>query len=413
MENDEYVYSCIFWTSHPITNLPDIIQSMRLLYFEWSGRILYNGLFLQSLLFFGKIYTALVSALCFSLLGVVMIQLNGIKTKFNKSDVVFYALFCLLVWFFLPDIASIIWITGSANYLWPFIFLFLFLFPYINIVKQINAKKSIFPYVFPLIAIIAGLSTEIFSAIGGVSVLGLLFIAMKRKIRIPKHLWIGLIFFIIGTIILFFAPGNFRRAAADPSASILSNFSVSAHMLYHNYFYQIIIVLAILIFLFLWNHFSKNKKDLSIVYAIFAGSILSVVMVAFTPEFYDRALIPALIVIFMLILYLAKSFIKEKVINNRFFLIAVLLLVVVMFISQFQVMGVYSDINTQMMERDKIIHDNLLKGVANIDVPPLKMTASRYVHKSDISTDSDNVYNKILAVYWGAKSIALNGNDTN
>lgn len=406
MANDEYAYSCVFWTSQRITNLSDIINSMQNLYMGWSGRIIYNGLFLQSLLFFGKTFIALVSAFTFSLLGLLIFQFNGIRTSFTKKDFILCALFYAVIWFALPDFASILWITGASNYLWPFIFLFLFVLPFIYNMKQIRAKSTVFPYIYPAVAFIAGLSTEIFFTLGGVAALLLLIISKKRKIQIPKHLWIGFILFIAGAVILLAAPGNFARAAAHNS-TLWTNLLTAVVILYKNYLFQIVFIFAAIIILFVVNRRSGHKQDQSAAYALLAGALLSVIMVWFTPEFSDRVLIPAAIVILIVVFYMANSALKPVFIQNKFVFCTSIAIAAVMAFSQLQILSTYSNINAQMINRDSVIRSEIAKGIQNISLPPVQITAGRYVHYTDITQDPNTDYNSFLALYWGVNSIVL------
>ena len=122
------------------------------------------------------------------------------------------SLICILIFSIPTEVfsASISWITGSYNYLWPVSSLLLTILPFKNsIFKEEFNKKWYFLLIFTAIL---GANMEQASLIMFVFafITNIYIVVRDKKIRID--LVIFNIFIAINTAVLFLAPGNYERS---------------------------------------------------------------------------------------------------------------------------------------------------------------------------------------------------------
>lgn len=193
---DEYNYSFITWSQTRISSLYDILQSQKLLYFNWTGRILVHSL-IQILLFIPKYFYAILNSLVFCAFIYLIISISNFKHSLNKV-LLSTSLIVLLIPVFGE---TCIWISGSINYLWPSV-LFLLLINLLNSSKKLS--------LILLIAFLAGVSQEIV-LVGGF--IYLLFNLFTNKFE--KRFLLIFLSFLLGGILLISSPGNFLRASSS------------------------------------------------------------------------------------------------------------------------------------------------------------------------------------------------------
>lgn len=192
---DDYGYS--------ISNgIVDIISKEVVQYFTWNGRSVAH-LIARFFLSMPKIVFDIANSLVFTYF------LNLIY-KFVTTDEDNYILFILItlsVFLFVPFFGqTILWETGSCNYLWMCTLVLQFLYFYRRNDKNIN-----FILLF-LLGICAGWSNE---NTGGACILIALIFTIKNYFEnklIKKELIFGLMGAIIGFLLLVLAPGNAVRA---------------------------------------------------------------------------------------------------------------------------------------------------------------------------------------------------------
>lgn len=192
---DEYNYSNITWTNTRISSLSDIITSQKILYLNWTGRILLHSL-IQLFLFIGEPSFSIINSLIFCAFIYLISDL-----VFPKKTPYHLLLIFSIIWIFTPMFGeTTIWISGSINYLWPST-LFLLL---LNLYSKKNTKT---PWLM-LIAFITGISHEMIFICGGAYLLLDLCINNFNRKKILVFLC-----FLIGGLFLILAPGNFLRAS--------------------------------------------------------------------------------------------------------------------------------------------------------------------------------------------------------
>ncbi|PRR83064.1 DUF6056 family protein [Clostridium vincentii] len=192
---DEYNYSHITWTNTRISSLSDILTSQKILYFNWTGRIIVHSL-IQLFLFIGGNTFPIVNSFVFCIFIYLISNL-----VFSKKTPYLLLIIFAIVWIFTPMFGeTIVWLSGSINYLWPST-LFLLL---LNIYSKNNSKTPL----LMIIAFITGASHEMIFICGGAYLLLDLCISKFNHKKILTFLC-----FLIGGLFLILAPGNFLRVS--------------------------------------------------------------------------------------------------------------------------------------------------------------------------------------------------------
>lgn len=197
---DDYAYA----TSHSIL---DIFSNEYIQYMNWGGRSVAHIL-ARFFLMIPKIIFNLMNSLCFLVLTIA-IYLHAIGRKEWNHPYIFLCIVCLII-LFVPSFGqTILWLTGSCNYLWMSTFIFVFLLPFR---LNLDAKNpSLHMISLCILGILAGWSNE--NSGGGVILMMLLMIGYRLIKHYPiKHYVIAMLFSCIGFILMILAPGNYVRA---------------------------------------------------------------------------------------------------------------------------------------------------------------------------------------------------------
>lgn len=309
-----------------INSITDILNSQYLHYFEWGGRSV-NHIIAQLLLYIGSPINKIINSLAFILLLLVLSLLSKKKTSPLRVSTVLLIL--LLFFFTIPALGStILWITGSANYLWGTLILLLFIIPYKNYVesesKSIN-NQSYFKTIYLFFGgIIAGWTNE--NTVASVIFILVFFIYYLKKEKKKIHIWVytGVIGLILGFSSMIFAPGNFERYKVSISELGLTEHSrleliikqflgAVSGILFYTYPLFFILILTFIIYLF-YGKRDTRRGVLSLTF--FIASILSLLAMSLSPSFPERAWFGIICfhIISIVILYNSVNF-ENKLLN--------------------------------------------------------------------------------------------------
>ena len=228
-------------------SFPQYLDYFLNFYFTWGGRV-WGEVLTQAFLhmprvIFNILNTVAYLALVFMIFKIILHGAADKKSPFSSLLIFAYVSFMLM--FCLPAFGQdMLWITGSANYLW------LALIPvcmtlFLQKAQEIDNARMGLPVVFvalPL-AFMSGWSSEGFSS--GLVFTGcvLTFFAWRTGSGDKRFLCISSAAMLAGMLILWLAPGNFTRAAAEfavksNDGSYFSPFSFLKR-LWHNFLYLV------------------------------------------------------------------------------------------------------------------------------------------------------------------------------
>lgn len=277
-----------------VQGIGDILERQCEHYFLWGGRTVVH-IIAQLLLFIPAYVADIVNSIAFLFCAYLMyLHILGRK---KKHDVILFALILALMWLLQPAFGeSILWLTGSANYVFGMILVLLFMLPYrMYEGAEVREKSSVLKAVlaFPC-GVIAGWTNENTAAAMLVMVCLFLLYYKVNKWRIPYWAVVGLIGAIVGYVIMILAPGNHVR-----SVVIGLEFELTAKNLFSGFFlgtrsfveYLGVFNLFGLIFLMLNRYFDKEKSAETImIYLLYMlGVLASIYVMVFSPLFPPRA----------------------------------------------------------------------------------------------------------------------------
>ncbi|URN84654.1 DUF3329 domain-containing protein [Acetobacterium wieringae] len=405
---DDFVYTFIFATSTPVMSFGDIVTSQISYYMTWGGRVVAETL-TQLFMFLGKDVFDVANSLCYIVFCLTVYFLAvGRRIRFELL-----LLTTILVWFFIPMFGqTVMWLTGSCNYLWCGTIILLAILPFrLYEEKQTKLLNSIW---FALLMIplffISGITNE--NTAGGMILIMLLYcgVNIKRKIRIPAFAYTGLLFSIAGFLCMLFAPGNSLRVAnesavAEVTMMVGSNPLITrlSYFAYNLYALMPLVILAAIAFVML-----RNEKDRKawVNFGIFtvAAAAAMFVMLA-PPKFPPRAMfgLAAFLIIAVVYAFGQLEMTEERI---RKFVIIPGLAVLLFYIMSWGYVGIDAiTVNKQYVARVQIIEEHQNEALIQVpEIVPLSSHNGMYGLK-DVQLDPNHWVNRALADYFGVPNI--------
>lgn len=319
-----FLYGDDYWMKSDVSNLFDLIKYTGAFYFYSGGRLfsvacqyLFSGVLGDH-----RIWYAIVNTLFFVLCMVTCGRL--IKDK-KEGSISIVLLFALLFWFLCPvPKNTLFWIAGSPTYMWANTLSFLFLLFYLRYQDgNFSGSGKLGLFVLAFLA-----ASEFITA---ASISGAFAVYYAFNIKKLKGNAVPLVIgFIVGSLFLLLAPGNFRRAAWDhESASLLDVGNLLHHPLWEIAKYRALwIFLAVLVFGLIKNKVAvKNWIRNNAVLLLSLGWSVIACSVVFRPIrrafFFTETLSIVLALKFLYDNYDLKGVARNVVITLLFVLFAV------------------------------------------------------------------------------------------
>lgn len=207
---DEFNYSHITWTTTRISSFSDILVSQKILYLNWTGRILAH-FFIQLFLYVNHIFYPICNALVFCIFVYSILKLSDTKVNYITVGGCF-----AVTWLFLPVFGeTTIWLSGSLNYLWTVALLFCMFMVY----KNIDKIKSYTLIV--VVSFLAGFTHENTAFLGSSF---LFYSFLLKRDNLSKRLT-SIISFFCGVGALLLAPGTLNRAGSEHASFAINVFA--------------------------------------------------------------------------------------------------------------------------------------------------------------------------------------------
>lgn len=401
-----------------IGGFKDILESQYNHYFNWGGRTIVH-IIAQFLLWIGTPYNDILNTLVYVLLICLIYFICNKGRAINVMVLVFGS---TLVWFFTPRFTpDILWITGSANYMWGTFIVLLFLYPYISYVFEDKANDNFLKSVlFFICGIIAGWINETISTTAVLLVI--IFIIYYKKYRtLPRWSILGLAGLCIGCTIMLLAPGNQMRAelvfAQHPYLAEMTLFETFSsrllEMLSYKYLYymlppSILFLCMLLIYLKLGKRQEEKYRSkilfISILFLL-AGQFSFFIMIV-SPVFPLWAMFGTVLFIIMgiIILYANTEF-KYPVLSYLNVLLIVMLigLYSIDYYRKYPSLKLISDI---YKEREKSLEEQKSKGIEDIIFTKKIVVHSKFEYQ-DLHPDSWMWINNKYAFYYNVRTVRV------
>lgn len=295
-----------FWWTDDIDSQHDLLHSFsdllnrtRVSYLGWSGLWLvkfFQHLFCNMLQDHRWCFDVANSVLFLAHL-VICGRLVTIQTK--EKPMFFSFVFALLFWFLCPiPSETLFWAVGSIGYMWTNVLIFIFLYLFL---KYKDANNSFVCKVFVFLFSIVSAS----NIIPCVSICGAFVVYYCTHIRELKGNAIPFVAgFVIGTLIILFAPGNFVRAAE--SENYFSFIDKFKNVLFHpireivkyKAFWLLVMVMVFGCIKKKWVVKSWLKDNVILVYAL--GWSIIAFSVVFQPDVRALTFTEALSIVMMM-----------------------------------------------------------------------------------------------------------------
>ncbi len=287
---DDFVYSFIYQTNQRLTSISDVFYSQYLHYYKWGGRSVVHFIAQSLLLTNNSLTIDIINSLGF--IGFILVLHYHIIGKL-KGEISILIISFTFTWFFQPVFAeTILWVTGSSNYLWGTLIILLFLLPYrlYKSKEESMLRSTVFSILMFIGGIIGGWTNENTAAAMIVMVLCVILYCKLNKQKIPVWMYTGLIGAIIGYVTMIIAPGNFARAEGTSISPFLIIYRISTYtQRFVTYLGLLNLAITILMIVYVKINSNNRKAVLSHVLIYFIGIFISIYIMVASPGFPARA----------------------------------------------------------------------------------------------------------------------------
>lgn len=419
LQADDWGYSFIFNEANQhterIQSIFDILVSQYNHYFGWGGRSVVHFI-AQFLLFIDIRIADLLNSIAYICLFIMVYK---IINKGKKPNAGLFILLNIVIWLIQPAFSMVIlWLTGSANYVWGALLLVLFIYPYYSFYLNKKSKDSVPKGIlFFLWGILSGWTNENSSLAMIFLLISLMCYLRYQKIKLPKWAVFGIVGACIGCAVMILAPGNMVRS------SILSyNFGlleVSSFKLFKIRLYNLfnagavrlslfLIIYMFFLFMYLKKGEMKNKIDIVFVSFAFFVSALVGFVVLYPVPYFPRDVWTGIHIFFFIaigILYVNTSFntLLMKICRSAIFLV-----LIAAFINYF--VGFYKEVDyfsIKTKERVLFVEQEKAKGKEDIIIPEQIILPQGSSLNDPLSYDKDYWTNILFAHYYNLHSVRL------
>lgn len=416
LHSDDWMYSFVFYEEPVrfINGVGDIFISQYNHYLYWGGRNVVH-IIDQFLLYISPVKREIINSLAFVFFIWVIYKTSLSKNKLSISAILF-AFF--LVWIALPTFPqTVIWITGSSNYLWGTLIVLFFLYFYIDYLYSEEMKNStIKNLLFLFGGIIAGWTNENL-VVAFLFILVVFFLILKaNKIKIPQWSIWGFCGVCIGCVFMLVAPGNFIRSQETYVALGLDQkgfgdaliFKARNIYLIYKYIPTVIGLIGAYILCLLIYIFSQKNKDIKVLlisFIFFAAAQISALAMIASPIFPVRAsfCLHAFMIVAICTLYFNYSL--DTVLKKSLNIIVITCLCIV-FVSTYSSLYKFTEyLSGRYVERERNIESQKDKGISDIILKEEAIILPGEFDFEDITDQSDSWRNSICADYYKVKSI--------
>ncbi len=340
-------------------------------YMTWTGRSTAH-IIARTFLMMPKIIFNLCNSACFAYLAWIL-NVNGTGTvNVDSRKYMFTALLLFLTVPFFGQ--TVLWETGSCNYLWTAAIIFTFLSMYTC--RERNSRKLNIFLMF-LFGVLAGWTNE---NTGGALIMMVCFVLVFRRTEHQKNpLWMyaGLAGCVIGLAVMVLAPGNSVRGA-DFSASSgyayeLIHAVTSGIKIFVSYPGQLIewILLAVLTALFIVQNKDRRVLKYALAYTVCGVAAVYAMTVTHIRLVYDRSMFGSTLFLICAVIMLADQISFDEGTEKK---AAVVLLSAMYLFSAFRYVYTCADLTyTRYLytKREKWVADQKNAGNLNPVVPQL------------------------------------------
>ena len=287
---DDFAYKFFFQGSYPepgqrVINTLSIPQSMMNHYQIWNGRIVAHSVAQFFMQFPSKVPFDIANSLVYlGMMWLILLIIGKVSHLSIHLPVVVLLFFYL--WFFIPAFGqTVLWLSGSCNYLWMSLIYLGFIY-FIISTKAFNLKTAIIAVV---LGVLTGAANENSSLASLCIVLMIAVVRLFKNKKIDWNAVLGVAFGIAGFLFVVFSPGlKSGLPASNGFQSFQHNMARTSYLFTSKYLW---IYLGILLLLLVGWKAGKIDVDSFILVVIFMiGQQLALFMMMFATDFPIRSL---------------------------------------------------------------------------------------------------------------------------
>ncbi len=424
MAPDEYNYSNITWTPNRLSSFGDVFKSLHLLYTLWTGRIFVHGI-IQMILFLGDGIYKVLNPIMFLTFIYLIYKVSNKDNSSNKSSrFTSIASIIVIVLYFINSIGEkIIWLSGSINYLWTCTIMLSIIYFYKKILldnKKLNRKSKI---LFFILSFFSGWTQEnVVFVLGSFIAVCVLFKFKeifkdkeKRNIVI-----ISIVLFMIGVILLIFAPGNFKRFGTSETTNIITTICNNFNSIISNFIKSKFLLSLYVISVFFVIMLNKKENKIKEILKIQTIYCILPVIIALTPmlvigEFPIRAMFPYEVLIIISIMINLNLIYKKIEVRKIIYIISTVLSLLIIYdlgmnlsLSQKYMKAYKDEVNFEVNMAKISDKKDVVVSVFEHDI---SKSLNQLLLNFGPTKDKNNIINTYMAIYYGFDSICAISKD--
>ena len=400
---DDYLYQFIYQGEYPTEETSklrsplDIPFSMVNHSRHQNGRLLSHGL-LQLLMLFPKWVFNLLSTLVFLAMGFYLYKNAWLESQPRALS---YAIIYPSLFIFLPQFGqSVLWMSGSLNYLWTSCFALAYTYYYRVLgVRRDNRLSYI---ILPILSVLIGLTNE--NGGGAVFLFTVLYLIVKlcSKKRVRPIQAISSPLILLGLYLQLNLPINQTRMSGAFSLDEILDWKL-AYMLKVTWDTSGVLYL-VYGFLFIYALREKVKTQESLVYLI-AGTASALVMI-FTPNLSHRSWIWTVVFCLVAIAILAK----ELRISPSILRVLAFGLIIVAGLTYMPAFQSIFQTHREILLMEEDIKEQRSLGIRNVRVRKFVQPTNPYnamTASANLRAEKNAWSNQWQALYYGVDSISI------
>ncbi len=416
------------------------------MYAGWDGRFFVFLLHVPLFQIFKSGYTYFVVAFnaCCLILTAYVSSMFLTKITGNKKLIYYdFSLMLGVLWLGLvPIISSVVYWAVGGLYIFTSLFIFLWiLIIYLLLfrVKSIGFKYFTVPLLMIFSFLIGGAGQPTSPALIFLTIV-MLILARRKERNSKMVVSAALIFLILGTIFMLFAPGNFARAefgAGSFNFSVISIFKnyINTFMGFSKGAISMIGLAIIGAFcsaivkiktsetknITFISYIKSNKERLIMIISFLIAALITLIPFVMVPDFASPRASIYYVIFLLLFIWGIIDFFSVLFINGFYKkyckrIGALMMIPIICFtILSFGVIVLSSKniyqgifIRSQMSERNEYLLDlSEAEKKHDITVKPVQGSIPELIHFKDITADKENWVNTAVAEFYGVKSIRL------
>ena len=204
---DDFWYGTNLLTGEKLRNFQDVVESMVWHFYNWGGRCMTHGV-LQLTLMGGE--------LCADVLNVAMTLLLTFLVCViirQKKLTVFLMVHSMLFSMNANVKMSMLWQSGTANYVYSSVWILVFIWPYLRAVQEPESKPlPLAAFWLVPMGLLAGWSNENMGPACFLAALGITVYLWRLHKKPAVWMIVGAVSSLAGSVMVVAAPGNFLRS---------------------------------------------------------------------------------------------------------------------------------------------------------------------------------------------------------